>query len=450
MEENLEIVKRSTLFKTFSQYYSALGLNITFINANSGEINPDFNQAFKTPTFHIDNLFYEKQDFKNLLSYKWEIATGLGAVTGYNNIRCLDFDNCRDENFIKKFLYDIGLPRDYEWVVRSGSHNGFHIWFKLEEEPSNNIMDDHGAYVYMLKGEFRSSASRIELRWRAHVVLPPSIHGSKKNYEFLFQDLPKSQPKQISGNKLYSKLDELCIDKIKEEKYKNDVKKYKLEKHHFVGSEHGQFIPGDMVLFFDIETTGLPKDIKGETTNVNNWPFIVQIAWKWCYPKDGDFSDLTCVYERDFILDCTNINIPDNVSKIHGITNDFSQNQNNIPRSLVLDHLAWLIDTSHMVVCHNTDFDINVLKCELFRNDIYSPFKEQKIVCTMKQSTEFCKMISSSGNLKWPTLKELYEILFDKTISGAHNAKNDVNALKECFVELVRTEIIKPEKIEMN
>ena len=34
-----------------------------------------------------------------------------------------------------------------------------------------------------------------------------------------------------------------------------------------------------MYLFFDIETTGLPKVRDASITNLSNWPRIVQLAW---------------------------------------------------------------------------------------------------------------------------------------------------------------------------
>ena len=34
-----------------------------------------------------------------------------------------------------------------------------------------------------------------------------------------------------------------------------------------------------MYLFFDTETTGLPRNWKAPVTDLNNWPRMVQIAW---------------------------------------------------------------------------------------------------------------------------------------------------------------------------
>jgi len=34
-----------------------------------------------------------------------------------------------------------------------------------------------------------------------------------------------------------------------------------------------------MYLFFDTETTGLPKNWKAPIEDLNNWPRLVQLAW---------------------------------------------------------------------------------------------------------------------------------------------------------------------------
>ena len=41
-----------------------------------------------------------------------------------------------------------------------------------------------------------------------------------------------------------------------------------------------------MFLFFDTETTGLPKNWNAPVTDLRNWPKLVQIAW-FLYYKNG-------------------------------------------------------------------------------------------------------------------------------------------------------------------
>lgn len=42
-----------------------------------------------------------------------------------------------------------------------------------------------------------------------------------------------------------------------------------------------------MYLFFDTETTGLPKNYKAPASDSDNWPRLVQIAWS-IYDAEGN------------------------------------------------------------------------------------------------------------------------------------------------------------------
>jgi DNA polymerase III subunit epsilon len=42
-----------------------------------------------------------------------------------------------------------------------------------------------------------------------------------------------------------------------------------------------------MYLFFDTETTGLPRNWKAPVTDLNNWPRLVQLAYL-LYDNDGE------------------------------------------------------------------------------------------------------------------------------------------------------------------
>ena len=107
------------------------------------------------------------------------------------------------------------------------------------------------------------------------------------------------------------------------------------------------------------------------------------------------------------------------------------------------------LKNSDYIVAHNTDFDINVLRCEFLRNNIEDPFKEDlNIICTMKKSKDFCKLPSTYGNYKWPSLQELYFKLFRVHFKEAHNAKFDVRATFKCFWELSQQNVILISKIK--
>jgi len=71
-----------------------------------------------------------------------------------------------------------------------------------------------------------------------------------------------------------------------------------------------------MYLFFDTETTGLPKNWKAPVTDLNNWPRLVQLAFLY-YDNNGNM-----ISGGDFIIKPEGFTIPTEASRIHGISTD--------------------------------------------------------------------------------------------------------------------------------
>ena len=76
-----------------------------------------------------------------------------------------------------------------------------------------------------------------------------------------------------------------------------------------------------MYLFFDTETTGLPRNWKAPVTDLNNWPRMVQIAWILCDDKGNR------VESADYIIKPENFVIPQDASRVHGITTEKAINE---------------------------------------------------------------------------------------------------------------------------
>ena len=189
--------KKESPFLFYANLYHHFGINITRIKGivpdktyylvyHENLRKDETRRTFKHPTDpDWKRFFTEEQDIEYINSQDWDDATGIGMVTGFNQIRALDFDYLqmlRDsayggqalDDYIHKILSILKLPNDYQWVTRSGSGSGIHIIFKCKDiddfdcntvsfEPSINIKN---------KGE---GFDRLELRWKAHLVLPPSI-----------------------------------------------------------------------------------------------------------------------------------------------------------------------------------------------------------------------------------------------------------------------------------
>ena len=193
-----------------------------------------------------------------------------------------------------------------------------------------------------------------------------------------------------------------------------------------------------MILFFDTETTGLPKNWKAPITDFGNWPRLVQLAYQ-LFDDNGNKE-----IEGEYLVKPNGFTIPLAATKIHRTTHEkaFSQGIN---ISNVLNDFKILMDEANTVVAHNLDFDEKIVGCEFLRLNLSNPFINKHKICTMKSSTNFCAINGPYG-YKWPSLSELHYKLFNTYFEEAHNAMIDIQATSRCFWELVRLDVIRFEE----
>ena len=205
------------------------------------------------------------------------------------------------------------------------------------------------------------------------------------------------------------------------------------------------------LLVFDTETTGLPQSKFIAPSTLHQWPYIVQFSY---IIYDTSLNDI--IQSKDYIIKLPeSILIPEDSTKIHGITNEMSQ-QNGVQISDVLSEFFYFLRGVDILVGHNIEFDINMMKIELLRIiDKNSLTQEQikfykyelhflinfkNISCTLKDSIKFCniQLIDKNGKsfLKYPKLIELHEKLFNKIPSNLHNSFNDILITLRCFMKL--------------
>jgi len=190
-----------------------------------------------------------------------------------------------------------------------------------------------------------------------------------------------------------------------------------------------------MYLFFDTETTGLPKNYKAPISDSDNWPRMVQIAWQ-LYSADNELVD-----EKMFIIKPEGYTIPKAASDVHRITTERALAEGE-DLTEVLNTFRDAMLESQVLVAHNISFDERIVGAEFLRKEITGLTRKLKRVDTMKESTNFCKLPGKYGNYKWPNLTELHKKLFGKGFSGAHDALADVKACADAFFELKRLGVI--------
>lgn len=193
------------------------------------------------------------------------------------------------------------------------------------------------------------------------------------------------------------------------------------------------------ILFFDTETTGLPKNWKAKMTDLDNWPRIIQLAAHRFDESGNEIESFELLIKPD------GWTIP---TDQFWIDNGFTQKENELNGVSIKEALELFIrhhDESICMVAHNMDYDYNVLGAELIRAGMKCKTRIQRF-CTKEIGTNFCAIPGPFG-FKWPKLEELHFELFGCQFDGAHQAGADVKATAKCFFELVRRGVINLESL---
>lgn len=191
-----------------------------------------------------------------------------------------------------------------------------------------------------------------------------------------------------------------------------------------------------MFLFFDTETTGLPRDWNAPVERLDNWPRIVQIAWL-IYDLEGKKLS-----EKQFIIKPEGFIIPEESSKVHGITTEQALAEG-VDLAGVLQDFSNDLSRSNFLVAHNLSFDEKIVGAEFLRKQVGNSLHELNKICTMISTVDFCQIPSTtSTGYKWPRLSELHFKLFGEDFQDAHDAMVDTSACAKCFFELKNKGVI--------
>lgn len=188
-------------------------------------------------------------------------------------------------------------------------------------------------------------------------------------------------------------------------------------------------------LFFDTETSGLPKSFKKPYwKDLNNFPRIVSLSWFLTDDKGKILSD------GDFIIKPNGFEIDKQSINTHGITQEIANEKGKELKSVLVDFLMDYEQYDNTVlVAHNIFFDFNVLYSELVRtfpNTVFN--KLVPMIDTMKPLSQFVGIENFHG-YKWPTLQELHYKVFNEYFINAHNSKADTKAVVNCFFEMMKS-----------
>lgn len=189
----------------------------------------------------------------------------------------------------------------------------------------------------------------------------------------------------------------------------------------------------NMVLIFDTETTGLlpknmPKNIWALTDNeLQEFPYITQLS--------AVLYDVTnhkiCQVFNTYIRIPEDVDIPDIVTEITGITREKCNSGMSIQNALQKFHKLWSLSGS--IVAHNMWFDSKMIKLEFKRNHMYCDiFKDYDTMqCTMIQGMHHI------GANRFVKLSYLYEQLFGSLPDvQLHNSLVDTIVCLRCYLKV--------------
>lgn len=183
-----------------------------------------------------------------------------------------------------------------------------------------------------------------------------------------------------------------------------------------------------MYLFFDTETTGIPRDWNAPVTQLDNWPRMVELAWLLT-DDQGQRLD-----SDSAIVKPVGFTIPAEAAAVHRITTERALAEGKDLATL-LNRFSEALNDTELLVAHNISFDDKIIGAELLRTGIRSRFDKLNRFCTMKSSTELVAIPNRHG-YKWPKLEELHVKLFGRAPEVSHAAGADVDACAACFFEL--------------
>ena len=187
-----------------------------------------------------------------------------------------------------------------------------------------------------------------------------------------------------------------------------------------------------MKLFFDLETTGLPKQIDFDT---------------WYPPKDVEKYNesriieigILLVHKGKIIETYNSLVKPENfislkpiITKITGITDEDILNEGK-GLSEVINDIQPILDKATVINSYNINFDYNILLSELYRKEDKITIKklmDKNKECTLKLATKYL------GREKYPKLEYVYKVLFNEDPKQDHRAFGDAILCKDVYYKI--------------
>lgn len=193
-----------------------------------------------------------------------------------------------------------------------------------------------------------------------------------------------------------------------------------------------------MILFIDIETTGLPRHGRP----IAEQPHLLQFAALLVGEGDGvERATVRMLVRPD------GWTVPEEATAINGIDTALATAAG-LPLAVVLATYTNLRSICTRVAAHNVSFDASQMKLEIDRMRVQPSHPgpaTKDYICTMKMAAPVVNLPPTDRMLargmtgpKSPKLEEAYRFLFGEEIHGAHDALVDVRACARIYYEILR------------
>lgn len=194
----------------------------------------------------------------------------------------------------------------------------------------------------------------------------------------------------------------------------------------------------DLICIFDTETTGLP--LFRDPSDDPRQPHIVDIC-ALLYTPQGDLVDSFEAMVRPDGWD-----IPNDVSVIHGITNELAL-EHGIPEQEALEGFMRIWRQAGLRAAHNVSFDDRILRIGLMRffgTEVADEYRAGDKFCTCQTTTNIVqcpptvKMIAAGRGkqFKQPTVAEALKFFTGEDLVGGHRARPDTEACARVYFAL--------------
>lgn len=189
-----------------------------------------------------------------------------------------------------------------------------------------------------------------------------------------------------------------------------------------------------MILTFDTETTNKWNFATGIKDDVEHpsqpWPVSCAIVLL-------DPNTFETIHEGErFVIPEDDWVMSPEAEKVHGLSLEWLRANGSDPFE-VAEAFMGALEEAPIVAGHNVEFDMRVMTRFLTAFGAAprgaKPFKDKRVLDTMKLSTNVCKIKNEKrGGYKWPTLGEMHAYFNNGAkLEGAHGALVDTRACAE-------------------